>query len=393
MVSMRQWHFVLGMLCFNLKGCMSYLTGPEALSGFLGRSLSVRCKYDPGYRKYAKYWCKGSSWSNCITVVQTTGSEEERTASRVFIKDNHSRLEFRVRLENLTQEDAGIYWCGIERTGSDPGFRVNITVLPGPYSGLPIISNSTVSGPVGGSLSVICRYSEAYESYLKFWCKDLNYQCKKIIETTESSSLVKQDRFSINDNRSLCLITIITENLTLEDIGQYRCGVNIPLGFEDYFPVTVVVLQEPLTTTTAAAAAVTTRGPDSEPPGLFITILLPVIFLVLVVLLVAALLLMRSLKKQKAAKACGDILLSTAPNRAEGNTSGRTEKPKQRPHPKAAPPSSHQATNHTEEVEYATVMKASTSASQPEVPTATEQVSYASLSFQGPVEEATYANM
>nr|XP_028572625.1 CMRF35-like molecule 1 isoform X1 [Podarcis muralis] len=393
MVSMRQWHFVVGMLFFNLKGCMSVLTGPEALSGFLGRSLAVRCKYDAWFKKHVKYWCKGSSWSSCETVVRTTGSEEERMASRLFIKDNHSRLEFTVRLENLTQEDAGIYWCCIERAGSDYGVPVNITVLPGPYSGLPIISNSTVSGPVGGSLSVICRYSEAYESYLKFWCKDLNYQCKKIIETTESSSLVKQDRFSINDNRSLCLITIITENLTLEDIGQYRCGVNIPLGFEDYFPVTVVVLQEPLTTTTTAAAAVTTRGPDSEPPGLLITILLPVIFLVLVVLLVAALLLMRSLKKQKAAKACGDILLSTAPNRAEGNTSGRTEKPKQRPHHKAAPPSSHQATNHTEEVEYATVMKASTSASQPEVPTATEQVSYASLSFQGPVEEATYANM
>uniref|UniRef100_A0A670JA52 CMRF35-like molecule 4 n=1 Tax=Podarcis muralis TaxID=64176 RepID=A0A670JA52_PODMU len=337
MVSMRQWHFVVGMLFFNLKGCMSVLTGPEALSGFLGRSLAVRCKYDAWFKKHVKYWCKGSSWSSCETVVRTTGSEEERMASRLFIKDNHSRLEFTVRLENLTQEDAGIYWCCIERAGSDYGVPVNITVLPGPYSGLPIISNSTVSGPVGGSLSVICRYSEAYESYLKFWCKDLNYQCKKIIETTESSSLVKQDRFSINDNRSLCLITIITENLTLEDIGQYRCGVNIPLGFEDYFPVTVVVLQ--------------------------------------------------------AAKACGDILLSTAPNRAEGNTSGRTEKPKQRPHHKAAPPSSHQATNHTEEVEYATVMKASTSASQPEVPTATEQVSYASLSFQGPVEEATYANM
>ncbi|XP_053231786.1 CMRF35-like molecule 1 isoform X2 [Podarcis raffonei] len=392
MVSMRQWHFILGMLFFNLKGCMSVLTGPKALSGFLGRSLSVRCKYDAGFKKHVKYWCKGGPWSSCEIVVRTTASEEERTASRVFIKDDRFRLEFTVRLENLTQEDAGIYWCGIERTGSDYGVPVNITILPGPYSGLPIISNSTVSGPLGGSLSVICRYSEAYESYLKFWCKDLNYQCKKIIETTESSSLVKQDRFSINDNRSLCLFTIITENLTLEDIGQYRCGVNIPLGFEDYFPVTVVVLQEPLTTT-VAAAAVTTRGPDSEPPGLFITILLPVIFLVLVVLLVAALLLMRSLKKQKAAKACGDILLSTAPNRAEGNTSERTEKPKQRPHHKTAPPSSHQATNHTEEVEYATVMKASTSASQPEVPTVTEQVSYASLSFQGPVEEATYANM
>ncbi|CAI5765963.1 CMRF35-like molecule 1 isoform X1 [Podarcis lilfordi] len=123
----RNWMLLTWVL---LAGCMSDLTGPKALSGFLGRSLSVRCRYDVVSRKYVKYWCKGSSWSSCEIVVRTTGSEEERTASRVFIKENHSRLEFRVRLENLTQEDAGIYWCGIQRTGSDYGFPVNITVLP-----------------------------------------------------------------------------------------------------------------------------------------------------------------------------------------------------------------------------------------------------------------------
>uniref|UniRef100_A0A670JA24 Ig-like domain-containing protein n=1 Tax=Podarcis muralis TaxID=64176 RepID=A0A670JA24_PODMU len=106
-----------------------------------GESLAVRCKYDVGFRKHVKYWCKGSPWSSCEIVVRTTGSEEERMA---------------IRLENLTQEDAGIYWCGIERTGSDPGFRVNITVLP---------------GESWKSLSLRCRYQQTFEDNTKSWCK------------------------------------------------------------------------------------------------------------------------------------------------------------------------------------------------------------------------------
>ncbi|XP_060127036.1 CMRF35-like molecule 7 [Zootoca vivipara] len=125
----RNWMLLTWVL---LPGCMSDLNGPEALSGFLGRSLSVICKYDVGFKKHVKYWCKGS-WKDCTIVVRTTGSEEEKMASRIFIKDNQTRLEFTVRLENLKEQDAGIYWCAIERTGSDYGFPVNITVLPGAY--------------------------------------------------------------------------------------------------------------------------------------------------------------------------------------------------------------------------------------------------------------------
>uniref|UniRef100_A0A670JAW1 Immunoglobulin domain-containing protein n=1 Tax=Podarcis muralis TaxID=64176 RepID=A0A670JAW1_PODMU len=134
----RNWMLLTWVL---LPGCMSDLTGPEALSGFLGRSLAVRCKYDVGFRKHVKYWCKGSPWSSCEIDGQQT-----------FIKDNHSRLEFTVRLENLTQEDAGIYWCGIERTGSDPGFRVNITVLPGETSCFPPFLAASSEGGGLGSL-------------------------------------------------------------------------------------------------------------------------------------------------------------------------------------------------------------------------------------------------
>ncbi|XP_061477787.1 CMRF35-like molecule 5 [Rhineura floridana] len=123
---------LLGWLLF--LGCASVLTGPKALSGFLGRSLSVMCQYDAGYLDYHKYWCKGTFWSDCHVVVETRGSEAEVKASRTSIKDNQARLEFTVSLRNLTQQDAGGYWCGIAKAGVDLGFPVDITVLPAPSS-------------------------------------------------------------------------------------------------------------------------------------------------------------------------------------------------------------------------------------------------------------------
>lgn len=50
---------------------------------------------------------------------------------RTSIQDRHSHLEFTVRLDNLTKQDAGTYWCAIERSGIDLKSYVLISVLPG----------------------------------------------------------------------------------------------------------------------------------------------------------------------------------------------------------------------------------------------------------------------
>uniref|UniRef100_A0A670JAR0 Immunoglobulin V-set domain-containing protein n=1 Tax=Podarcis muralis TaxID=64176 RepID=A0A670JAR0_PODMU len=139
---MRVWRTMTLLIWGLLPGCMSVLIGPEALGGFLGKSLSVMCKYEYWYQTYKKYWCKGSSWNKCSVVVQTTGSEEEVKAGRMSIKDNHTNLEFTVRMESLTQQDAGIYWCGIKKRGYDPGFRIHITVLPDPEETTAISSQT-----------------------------------------------------------------------------------------------------------------------------------------------------------------------------------------------------------------------------------------------------------
>ncbi|XP_034646167.1 CMRF35-like molecule 5 [Trachemys scripta elegans] len=152
------------------------LTGPEAVSGLWGRSVSVPCQYHEGYQETPKYWCSGITWQSCSKVVETTGSEAEVTRGRVSIRDNHTLRVFTVTLENLTlgftgrnnldiiavttgseaivkhdrvsikdihtfcmfivtmknltEKDSGTYWCGIDKLGLDLMFSVKVNVLP-----------------------------------------------------------------------------------------------------------------------------------------------------------------------------------------------------------------------------------------------------------------------
>ena len=94
-------------------------------------SLTVQCQYDPGYEHYVKWWCRGAAWNNCRFVVKTTGSEKEVKEGRVSIRDNQKDRSFTVTMEELRLDDSDTYWCGIERTGTDLGNKVEVTIDPG----------------------------------------------------------------------------------------------------------------------------------------------------------------------------------------------------------------------------------------------------------------------
>uniref|UniRef100_A0A8C5P3K1 Immunoglobulin domain-containing protein n=1 Tax=Jaculus jaculus TaxID=51337 RepID=A0A8C5P3K1_JACJA len=110
-------------------------TGPKLVIGQEKGSLIVKCHYGSSWKTYTKYWCQGPDWKSCRTLV-TTNSEQLVKKDRVSIKDNQKSLVFTVTMENLRRSDAGTYWCGIERTGVDPGFEVNVVIDPGKNSSL-----------------------------------------------------------------------------------------------------------------------------------------------------------------------------------------------------------------------------------------------------------------
>ena len=109
----------------------SAISGPSTVRGVEQASLTVQCRYDPGWENHVKWWCLGAAWSSCRIVVETTGSEKLVKKGRMSIKDNWKDRSFTVTMEKLRLDDSDTYWCGIARVGTDLGNRVEVTIDPG----------------------------------------------------------------------------------------------------------------------------------------------------------------------------------------------------------------------------------------------------------------------
>ncbi|KAM6050182.1 uncharacterized protein LJ206_017354 [Theristicus caerulescens] len=106
------------------------LVVPREVSGRVGETLSLRCWYPPGYEDYNKYWCRGASRDSCRKVVETAGRDAPRQHGRVSIQDSHIFCVVMLTMEDLSEADAGSYWCGVERMGRDLMELVTVRVVP-----------------------------------------------------------------------------------------------------------------------------------------------------------------------------------------------------------------------------------------------------------------------
>nr|XP_035934909.1 CMRF35-like molecule 6 isoform X2 [Halichoerus grypus] len=83
---------------------------------------------------------------------------------------------------------------------------------------------TSVTGTVGGSLSVQCQYEEKFRETAKYWCKS---PCLgDIVVTKESDKEVRSGRVSIRDHPANLTFTVTLENLTEGDAGTHRCGID-----------------------------------------------------------------------------------------------------------------------------------------------------------------------
>ncbi|XP_023612617.1 LOW QUALITY PROTEIN: CMRF35-like molecule 9 [Myotis lucifugus] len=119
--------------CLLLPGYEA-LMGPKKIRGFEGDTVSLQCTYEEKLREHKKYWCKkgGILVSRCSGIIYAREDGEERTEGRVSIQDDPQKLTLTVTLRELTLQDSGDYWCGVNILGIDETFLVSLLVLPGP---------------------------------------------------------------------------------------------------------------------------------------------------------------------------------------------------------------------------------------------------------------------
>ncbi|PNI17578.1 CD300LG isoform 6 [Pan troglodytes] len=119
--------------CLLLPGYEA-LEGPEEISRFEGDTVSLQCTYREELRDHRKYWCRkgGILFSRCSGTIYAEEEGQETMKGRVSIRDSRQELSLIVTLWNLTLQDAGEYWCGVEKRGPDESLLISLFVFPGP---------------------------------------------------------------------------------------------------------------------------------------------------------------------------------------------------------------------------------------------------------------------
>ncbi|KAK6490433.1 CMRF35-like molecule 3 [Huso huso] len=96
------------------------------ITGIEGGSVSVQCHFDRYLNTNVKYWCSGKVWSSCKIIQRST--VKQRDEDKISISNDRTRGVFTVTVRRLEKKDAGWYWCGIERAGTDEGIQLNLIV-------------------------------------------------------------------------------------------------------------------------------------------------------------------------------------------------------------------------------------------------------------------------
>ncbi|KAI5608811.1 polymeric immunoglobulin receptor-like 3.9, partial [Silurus asotus] len=191
-----------------------------------GGSVTIPCLYDQQYKANPKYWCQGRHWSTCsiVAYANTNGSTS--------VIDHPAHNMFTVELNPVF--DSGWFWCAAEIGGPgtmDDSVYLYLTVSPNPDLS---VRESRVKGEEGGSITVECLYSSAYQNKNKQWCRFPGMSCNSVgrTETSQNSAVVISD----DGKRSF---TVKMSGLKKSDAGWYWCSagdlqvpVHISVGAE-----------------------------------------------------------------------------------------------------------------------------------------------------------------
>ncbi|XP_053342457.1 polymeric immunoglobulin receptor-like [Clarias gariepinus] len=196
-----------------------------------GASVTIPCGYDKTYIQHKKYWCSGKYFKYCSIQAYTS-----QTTGKVTVTDNPTQSLFTVTMNNLQTGDTGWYWCAVEIGGRgqrDVKQYLYITVKEDPDLS---VKQSRVRGEEGGSITVQCLYSAAYQNTQKQWCrfKDKNCNTFQRSETSQNSAVQLGD-----DGRGS--FSVEMRGLKKSDAGWYWCSVgdlqfpvHISVGDDDY---------------------------------------------------------------------------------------------------------------------------------------------------------------
>ncbi|KAL6482266.1 hypothetical protein MHYP_G00103460 [Metynnis hypsauchen] len=192
----------------------------ERVTGYSGGGVLIKCTYDTGYTSNPKYLCTGS-WPCRTKPIWTDVKKKWINSGRFSLFDDTRASQFWVLIRELTVEDSGTYKCGVDKFAIDVYTPVKLKV----EEDQDFEKSISVTGHVGGSVNISCKYPQSHSSDPKFLCKTVGtVNCTDISSVEDSRRWMNEKKLSLHDDRAKKIFTVSFNNLTEGDSGEYWCG-------------------------------------------------------------------------------------------------------------------------------------------------------------------------
>ncbi|KAF7692414.1 hypothetical protein HF521_010024 [Silurus meridionalis] len=148
-------------------------------------------------------------------------------------------------MKDLQTGNTGTYWCAVEIEGifgPDVTEQLSITVKADPDLS---VRESRVSGDEGGSVTVQCLYSAAYQNTQKKWCRFRDRSCNSVTRTDTSQN----SAVNISDDGKSSF-SVQMSGLKKSDGGWYWCSagdLEVPVYISVRDPPPVITTTHHLT--------------------------------------------------------------------------------------------------------------------------------------------------
>ncbi|XP_052402684.1 polymeric immunoglobulin receptor-like isoform X2 [Carassius gibelio] len=190
-------------------------------SAYKGQTITFSCECEHKFKTHTKvlYRVNGDPVF-VLKISQSSQSSEEK-----FILSDNQRNHFNVTIRNISEEERGVYLCGVERDGGDkPPSETSIThitfIKEIELNVSSQISSVQVEAYISKSVFIKCKFPEEFKENQKFIQKDSSQEI-----SVEQNQWIRHDKVNMYDNSSSGVLKVFISDLTEADEGTYRCGV------------------------------------------------------------------------------------------------------------------------------------------------------------------------
>ncbi|KAL1005442.1 hypothetical protein UPYG_G00059200 [Umbra pygmaea] len=249
------------------------------VKGYSEGNVIIYCHYDKEQRSNKKYYCKGENSLSCEDSIRTGIKNTWYHSGRFSLYDDTEVNYFMVVIRQLTRQDEGIYWCGVDiAVKADSYTKVELKVKKDECckKSVPVMAY------LGGEATIICNYPEEHEDSDKYLIKeDKGY-------TILSMDKSKLGRYTVLEKRGRSY-TVTISNLTEDDIGTYWCGVETRRTDKQFALLTMQVILHVMLNTkrpTPSSSPSSSMSPSTHQESMIILACVSVVVLLIVIILI-----------------------------------------------------------------------------------------------------------